>query len=469
MGNPAAFFPRTLRACKLGHIFPRMAGEVTQLQRGSSVGLPGAKGVRPSWRGELNRSLPTFDTPRLFGVCQQTRREVLAHLEASLAEVRRDLEGPWAASKHERIARLALETARYGSIYWATAPTARAALTTMSTADLSVLDQYGAWLGEPSVQHRVWHGAISRFLRDAENRNLITGPFVPKGAFQPLDSGVVCVRADELHALTGDAPSQTGVFDLHDFAHQAAASLCPELYGNRFHTPAFEQLPPSLADLVAGFDSDRIPQHADGTVFGGFLGHLFNEWDDYEEPESTIVEGLAERIVPYMLGEGTLYLPAQERRICPSRSVNAPELAVLAQNKAYELPASELEQLMFTRGGGDGRDELEQLSPSERLQAIAALRRRTFHELRNTLKHRAQKLAYERTVEELRGRAGLADEERHLLANTFRHLRFLDYRSGLRRDLFRDVAIAIGKRRAGVPGAYPLLGGPSGPGTRARQ
>ena len=74
---------------------------------------------------------------------------------------------------------------------------------------------------------------------------------------------------------------------------------------------------------------------------------------------------------------------------------------MLVQNKFYELPASEIERTMFTRGGVAGRgdrrsDELTDIPPLERLYRIAEATRSWLHfERRNTLKHRAHFFAYQ--------------------------------------------------------------------------
>jgi hypothetical protein len=414
----------------------------------------GPRGIEP-WRGGLNSVLPSFDTHRVFGVCRELRGEIRTHLLSSLRDLRRDVEGPTQAGAHSSEVLLAAEASRYGAIYWLTSRDARTACASREL-DSTLIDEYGAWFEAGGTLHRLWSKAIAAFLYDRERRHLITDRFVPKGGFQPLGAGTVCIGEADLAKLTGAGSSSLAMLDLHDLAHQAAASLCPELYGNRLHSRAFHQLPAQLRDLVAGFDSTRTPQHADGTVFGGFLSHLFNESVDVDAPEAEIVEHLAKAIMPYMLGEGALFLPASGAWTQASRSVDVYEAAVLAQNKAYELPASELEQLMFTRGGLDGRDQLANMSTSERVRAIGRLQGRTYHEARNTLKHRAQALAYQRTVEELWRRHDLSDAQRDLAARTFRHLRFQDHRSGMRRDLFRDVATVLSNTEVDL-GGYPDL------------
>ncbi|KAK8055461.1 hypothetical protein PG993_000688 [Apiospora rasikravindrae] len=83
------------------------------------------------------------------------------------------------------------------------------------------------------------------------------------------------------------------------------------------------------------------------------------------------------------------------------------QLAVLAQNKAYELTASEMEQRVMTRGGPalDARDKLDAMSSAERIRHLAASRSWMYFEARNTIKHRAQKLAYGKVARHMLARS----------------------------------------------------------------
>ncbi|KAK8140326.1 hypothetical protein PG984_000392 [Apiospora sp. TS-2023a] len=93
------------------------------------------------------------------------------------------------------------------------------------------------------------------------------------------------------------------------------------------------------------------------------------------------------------------------------------QLAVLAQNKFYELTASEIEQRVMTRGGpaGDERDTLDAMSSADRIRHLAASRGWMYFEVRNTIKHRAQKLAYQKVAQHMlsrpEGEMGAVDRE----------------------------------------------------------
>lgn len=413
----------------------------------------------PGWRGELNTTLPHFVSPRMPGVCREVREEIAGYLVDAVGELAVQAAADGLPLTCVPTMLLAAQTTRYGAIYWLTQLDALVALARRPRLDEGMLDACGAWFEQGTVLHQLWHGVVLRFITAPQRCHVIDNHHVPPGGFQPLSATVLCVReADRSDILSGSS-AQTETFDLHDFAHYAAACVSPDLYANKLHSAAFRSLPEQLVDLVAGFNSSQTPQHADGTVFGGLLGHLFNERDEQEDPEWVIVGELARSIVPYMLGEEALYLPSRQRNVSPSRPVSVWELAVLAQNKAYEAPASELEQLLFTRGGADGRDALEPLTTSERVHAIAMLQGRTFHEARNTLKHRAHVLAYELTIEELWRQRGLDPAECAIAGATLKHLRFADYHLGSRRELFRDVANHLAGGAGAELGPYPLLDG----------
>jgi hypothetical protein len=73
------------------------------------------------------------------------------------------------------------------------------------------------------------------------------------------------------------------------------------------------------------------------------------------------------------------------------------QLATLVQNKFYELPAAEIEQKMFVRGGNDDRDPLQPMTTLERIEHIRNLGGQwLYFEKRNTVRHRAHMETYGR-------------------------------------------------------------------------
>ena len=98
-----------------------------------------------------------------------------------------------------------------------------------------------------------------------------------------------------------------------------------------------------------------------------------------------------------------------------------------------------MEQRVFTRGGpaGDTRDELDALTPIQRIEALARSKRWMYFEVRNTLKHRAQAKAYYLVAERLADKGG-DDEE--LCRKIMENLTYGDWTKGKRESLWDVVA-----------------------------
>ena len=100
-----------------------------------------------------------------------------------------------------------------------------------------------------------------------------------------------------------------------------------------------------------------------------------------------------------------------------------------------------MEQKFFTRGGpaGDNRDELEELDPLERVEALSYPRVQNswlYFEVRNTLKHRAQSLAYGLVARELIRRG----EDKEICDMILASLSFEDAHNGRRMNLWNVVS-----------------------------
>ena len=212
------------------------------------------------------------------------------------------------------------------------------------------------------------------------------------------------------------------------------------------------------------------PLISDGIIFSEFLTGIFTQQVNIMRSEQyctyeRLTEVMATLLTEYLIGERKLLHPTtgmliQVVQLSSSRmeifhytliSSNTDtqnpqlptphQLAVLAQNKAYELPASEMEQKFFTRGGptGDNRDELEALDPLERVEALAHPRVRDrwlYFEVRNTIKHRAQSLAYSLVAKELIRRG----EDEEICNIILASLTFEDARNGRRMNLWNVVS-----------------------------
>lgn len=192
------------------------------------------------------------------------------------------------------------------------------------------------------------------------------------------------------------------LWDLHDFAHQTAASLCPTLFGCKYFK-SLVQLPSKLTGLIRSPGmGDLVPaiKCFDGLVFSHLLTPLFAREVEQSEVKrhtyTSLVTAMAEQVADYLQARCELEHASTGAWLRMETPVTPTQLAVLAQNKAYELTASEIEQRVMTRGGpeGDGRDEIDGLDAAARIRFLAGCRRWLYFEVRNTTKHRAHKLAY---------------------------------------------------------------------------
>jgi hypothetical protein len=173
-------------------------------------------------------------------------------------------------------------------------------------------------------------------------------------------------------------------YDLHNFAHQAAATLCLELYGSRYFS-SLAHLPPAARQSITSsglLTADKGPKCSDGVVFSQFLAGLFSnvvpeDVDELTQTYAEVTEKLARQLVAYLLARRALLHPAAGKIVHVPSSINMVELAVLVQNNRYKLPASGIEQRVFVRGGlqGDARDILDGMGVVARAELIAGSRK----------------------------------------------------------------------------------------------
>jgi hypothetical protein len=151
----------------------------------------------------------------------------------------------------------------------------------------------------------------------------------------------------------------------------------------------------------------------------------------------SLQKSLAQSLADYLVGETSLLHASTGRLIRVDKPIAAIELAVFAQNKAYELTASEMEQRVFTLGGpkGDGRDALNAIIAVERIDYLAESDGWLYFEPKNTIKHRAQKEAYRLLVL----RFLKSGEETDLLREVLESVTYEDWRKGRRSDLWAVV------------------------------
>ncbi|KAG6363945.1 hypothetical protein INS49_009048 [Diaporthe citri] len=320
-------------------------------------------------------------------------------------------------------------------------------------------------------QHRATADAIDFFLSRPHGAagtraiNYAVHAYVTRGGLT-ADSATACVPPNAISAagprhvvvreadFSGRDPvadvlaTRTPMWDLHDLAHLSCATLCEGLYGNKYQDHLV-RLPRRLTALVRspGMRTAAGPWASDGLVFSELLTKLYTDAvaDDTQQQQQQLtyaglVAALARALADYLLGERSLVHPSTGRALRLSKPVSATELAVLAQNKSYELPASEIEQRVFTRGGPPGAEEdvLGRLSARGRAAWLAQSRSWGYFEVRNTIKHRAHKEAYRLVCETLIARAGGDDdgEEKELLGKVMANILYEDWMDGERVNLW---------------------------------
>ena len=126
--------------------------------------------------------------------------------------------------------------------------------------------------------------------------------------------------------------------------------------------------------------SAKGPKLFDGMVFSELLTRLFT--DEVERGGGTqhtyasLTGRLVGDLVDYLLAQRGLQHLSTVTVLKLPAPVTSAQLAVLAENKGYELPASEIERRVFTRGGpvGSVHDVLLPMTARERVKFLAESR-----------------------------------------------------------------------------------------------
>jgi hypothetical protein len=180
------------------------------------------------------------------------------------------------------------------------------------------------------------------------------------------------------------------------------------------------------------------PKVSDGILFSELLTGVFTQEVDavlkHQKKHSykSLTTTLANTLANYLLGQTALLHPSTKTMMKLDTPISLTQLAVLAQNKAYELTASEIEQRVFARGGTDDRDPLHSLTAIQRIEYLAASQSWTYFEVRNTIKHRAHKEAYRLVTIDYLGR-GIEVELCKIILES---ITYEDWRRGERRNLW---------------------------------
>jgi hypothetical protein len=196
------------------------------------------------------------------------------------------------------------------------------------------------------------------------------------------------------------------------------------LYGSRYFS-SLAHLPPAARQSITSsglLTADKGPKCSDGVVFSQFLAGLFSnvvpeDVDELTQTYAEVTEKLARQLVAYLLARRALLHPAAGKIVHMPSSINMVELAVLVQNNRYKLPASEIEQRVFVRGGlqGDARDILDGMGVVARavctmLDRVPNLEIHLLSASRNQLK-RAHEIVAQRLLERLETEEVVGEEK----------------------------------------------------------
>jgi hypothetical protein len=341
---------------------------------------------------------------------------------------------------------------KYGVIYLASREECRETFYPLYLNNGYLADQIGQFLSSDSNATRIINYAVHHRINHSRSQLEYPGKLVPPYCISSIGPRHFAVRACDFHTLSDEAllEGTSVLWDLHDFAHQSTATLSEHLFGTKYFSHLIH-LPPRATALIRSpgmRTAESGPKISDGIMFSELLTGLFTTEADSvisgskNHTYASMVEFLAIALADYLLGNRSLLHPSAGKTLQLERPIRAHELAVLAQNKAYELTASEIEQRVFIRGGllGDGRDVLDALDAGERLKAIASNRQWLYFEVRNSLKHRAQAKAYEMVAKRMLTAPDCAMEEDWLWQAILDTLSYKDHAAGGPRNLWGLVA-----------------------------
>ncbi|KAE8353320.1 hypothetical protein BDV28DRAFT_133387 [Aspergillus coremiiformis] len=315
-------------------------------------------------------------------------------------------------TQHETLWEAAVSVQKYGVVYLATRGECREEFLPAVETNLDLFNEINAFLSVDNNAVRAINYGVHRLVNSTAFTVDYQTRLIPPTAISAIGINHIAVRAQDFDGESARLlDNSSAIWDLHDFAHLTAASVCPELYGSKYFTHLIK-LPPKLTALIRSpkmKTAEPTPRYSDGVVFSELLTVLFTtEIEAVQRAEKShtyvsLTDTLADYVADYLMGRCELQHLTTGAMIRAKKPISAVELATLVQNKAYELTASEIEQRVLTRGGpaGDLRDELDRLSAFERIQFLASCRRWLYFEVRNTIKHRAHKLAYKKVAERM--------------------------------------------------------------------
>lgn len=343
--------------------------------------------------------------------------------------------------QNERLWVAAISVQKYGVLYFAARWECREEFLSIVESNPQLFNRIDSFLSRNSNSNRAINYGVHRLVNSSDLKVDYQTRLIPPTAISAIGINHIAVRAKDYDGESIRLLDQpTAQWDLHDFAHLSAASVAPEFYGCKYFTDLIE-LPSKLTALIRSpkmHTTEPNPLYSDGVVFSELLTVLFTaeiemvQNGERKHTYESLTNTLAEHVADYLLAQRALQHLTTGQMLKATKPISPVELATLVQNKAYELTASEIEQRVFTRGGpvGDSRDELDALSPFERIKLLASCRRWLYFEIRNTIKHRAHRLAYQKVAERMLRDGELARSDRALLTRILDNIRYHGWENG---------------------------------------
>jgi hypothetical protein len=335
---------------------------------------------------------------------------------------------------------------KYGVVYLISRSDARQQFWPLVQENPVEADEIDAYLREDATAIRAINYAVYRLVTKGVFKVDNPTRFVPPNAISCVGGGHIAVRKGDFEkSIEEILGNPNPLYDLHDFAHLTVATLSPELFGNKYFSDLVK-LDSSFTALIRspGMKTGRGIKISDGILFSEFLTELFTHEVEATAKQQkshtyrSLAETMARMLADYLIGCRALKHCSTRNMIEADKPITPTQLAVLVQNKAYELTASEIEQRFFTRGGseGDGRDLLDTMMARQRIEYLATSKSWLYFEVRNTVKHRAHKEAYRMVAMHYLEKGVEADLCRKILEN----LTYKDWRRGERLNLWSFIA-----------------------------
>ena len=287
---------------------------------------------------------------------------------------------------------------KYGSIYFLSRNDVLLNACSYNDNDINIV---GDFINHHKIGFKVINYSVLRFVQEFNGEVKNSEFLIPKNAINSVSSQTIFVREKDFDHQPIDIllSSYSPLFDLHDFSHLILSRVNSDIFGSKYF-PCLLRLNKYFQCLITSpykFNK-TILKVSDGMIFSEILTPYYNNLDK-SISDKKLVNIMSKKIFLYLLGKSKVFSPKINKNIYLNRNITPIELAVLSQNKCYEWPASEIERYVFTRSGNDVLDEFFDKDYSEVLHLIKNKPTWFYYERRNTLKHRAQRLAYLKLAE----------------------------------------------------------------------